>query len=1002
MKMMNKKIISCILFFVFCTTTIFCQKTFPVNDVQTNFHPTYAFINATIYISPENIIEKGTLIIKKNKIIAVGAEIIIPENAIKKDLNGKYIYPSFIDLYSNYGVKENNNNGKQIKYPQYISKTKGAYGWNEAVKPYINARDLFNIDEKKSKELREYGFGSVLTHNTDGIFRGSGCLVTLNNKKENEVFVADQISNHLSLNKGKSRQIYPRSLMGTISLIKQSLLDAEWYEKGGKKEQFNLTLESIKKLENLTQIIETNNKLDILRVSKIAEDFEIDFIIKGNGDEYQRIDELSKLNFKYIIPVNLPKAYKIEDIYDEEKISLGKLKHWELAVYNPSLLKRKKIKFCITSYGSDSKKSFYKNIKKTLNENFTEKDLLASLTTIPAKFIKEEKNLGSLEKGKIANFLIVSDNIFQNGIIEENWIQGEKYIINTDNKNYIKGKYNLTLEKNKYEIIINDLKSGKIIINDSINENLKIKIEKNNISFVAKIDLEYLRFFGIIDTVENIKILGEYKNEDGNIKNWSAIYKSPLKRKPDQHKNTKILNGKLWFPNKSYGWENLPKEKNIHFQNATIWTNEKEGILTNSHLLIYNGKILYVGVNPPEKEILKNKNFEIIDVKGRHITSGIIDEHSHIAISRGVNEGSQAVTAEVSIEDVINSDDINIYRQLAGGVTTAQLLHGSANPIGGQSAIIKLKWGFSPEKMKFPGADKFIKFALGENVKQSNWGDDEKYRFPQSRMGVEQVFYDAFLKTKKYEKEWNDYNSLSFKNKRKITPPREDIELNVLLEILNKQRFITCHSYVQSEINMLMKVADSMDFTINTFTHILEGYKVADKLKKHGAGASTFSDWWAYKFEVNDAIPYNAALLNKMGIVTAINSDDAEMGRRLNQEAAKAIKYGDLNEEDAWKLITLNPAKLLHIDNKVGSIKKDKDADIVIWTGNPLSVYSKVEQTFIDGICFFDIENDKNLRIKNKTEKNRIIQDMLKDKSNDKEKPMFKKQKLYHCDTLEP
>ena len=302
--------------------------------------------------------------------------------------------------------------------------------------------------------------------------------------------------------------------------------------------------------------------------------------------------------------------------------------------------------------------------------------------------------------------------------------------------------------------------------------------------------------------------------------------------------------------------------------------------------------------------------------------------------------------------------------------------------------------------MKIKNSDGFIKFALGENVKQSNWGSFENERFPQTRMGVEQVFYDAFYRAKSYKKSWEKYNRLSLKEKRKAIPPREDLELNALVEILNSQRFITCHSYVQSEINMLMHVADSMNFTVNTFTHILEGYKVADKMRKHGAGGSTFSDWWAYKFEVNEAIPYNATLLNNAGVVTAINSDDAEMGRRLNQEAAKAIKYGGTSEEEAWKMVTLNPAKLLHLDSHMGSIKVGKDADIVLWSNNPLSVYSKVIQTYVDGKLMFDLERDKELRERDLKERMRIIKLMSEDKnSNKKNKPKKVQEKLYHCDT---
>ena len=408
------------------------------------------------------------------------------------------------------------------------------------------------------------------------------------------------------------------------------------------------------------------------------------------------------------------------------------------------------------------------------------------------------------------------------------------------------------------------------------------------------------------------------------------------------------------------------------------------------------GKIVRIA---PNIDAPKTAFAKVIDAKGKHLTAGIIDEHSHIAISEGVNEGAQASSAEVRIGDVINSEDINIYRQLAGGVTTAQLLHGSANPIGGQSQIIKLRWGLTPEDMKYEKAPGFIKFALGENVKHSNAGDFNTIRFPQTRMGVEQVYYDYFTRAKEYEKAMNLFTSSKDKNK---TIPRRDLELDALVEILHDKRYITCHSYVQSELNMLMHVADSMGFKINTFTHILEGYKVADKMKAHHIAASTFADWWAYKYEVMEAIPYNAALLSKMGVVTSINSDDAEMGRRLNQEAAKAIKYGALTEVEALKLATLNPAKMLHIDDKVGSIKVGKVADLVLWTDNPLSINAKVDKTIIDGIIYYDAEEDLKLRNEIAKERDRIIQKMIKEKQGGAptQKVHPKKQKLYHCDTM--
>ncbi|MDA9325519.1 amidohydrolase, partial [Flavobacteriales bacterium] len=466
---------------------------------------------------------------------------------------------------------------------------------------------------------------------------------------------------------------------------------------------------------------------------------------------------------------------------------------------------------------------------------------------------------------------------------------------------------------------------------------------------------------------------------------------------------TDTITPSIWQPNKSNGLIQKITKKTILFKNATLWTNEEIGIVNSADIVISNGKIVAIGKNLDTTQIpnFENLNIDIVDASGKHITSGIIDEHSHIAISKGVNESSQAVTAEVSIADVINPDDHNIYRQIAGGVTCSQLLHGSANPIGGQSALIKLRWGSSAEDMKIKNCDGFIKFALGENVKQSNWGSFNTTRFPQTRMGVEQVFFDAFYRAKNYKKEWSNYNNLSIKQKRERLPPREDLELNTLVEILDGKRHITCHSYIESEINMLMHVADSMGFNINTFTHILEGYKIADKLKNHGAGASTFSDWWAYKFEVNDAIPYNAAILNQKGVITAINSDDAEMGRRLNHEAAKAVKYGDTSEEDAWKMITLNPAKLLHLDNRMGSLKVGKDADIVVWSENPLSIYAQVEQTYIDGNCYFDLTQNLLNKERDNREKIRIIKKLSKTKEKSKTKYKPAKEKLYHCDSIE-
>ena len=524
---------------------------------------------------------------------------------------------------------------------------------------------------------------------------------------------------------------------------------------------------------------------------------------------------------------------------------------------------------------------------------------------------------------------------------------------------------------------------------DSLNLSCNLKQDQDwaHLLFTSKDTLQqqFMRFSAKIDK-GNPNLNGTINFANGSTQKLTLI-KSDKQEKKKAKKDKKETKEKtvlpITYPNGAYGFTALPEPKTILFQNATVWTNEDEGVLLNTDVLVKDGKIAAIGQN------IKNKNARIIDATGKHLTSGIIDEHSHIAAA-SINEAGQNSSAEVSIEDVVDADDVNIYRNLSGGVTTIQILHGSANPIGGRSAIIKLKWGESAKNLIYNNSPKFIKFALGENVKQSNWGSYE--RFPQTRMGVEQTYVDYFSRAKSYDLK-----------KKSGQAYRVDLELEVLAEILNKERFISCHSYVQSEINMLMKVAERFNFNINTFTHILEGYKVADKMKAHGVGASTFSDWWAYKYEVNDAIPYNAAISNNVGVITAINSDDAEMSRRLNQEAAKAVKYGGTSEEDAWKMVTLNPAKLLHIDDKVGSIKVGKDADLVLWSDHPLSIYAKAEQTLIEGATYFDIDQDQELRKNITKERNNLIQMMLKAKNKGMKTQAIKvkKKQDMHCDTLD-
>ncbi|MBL1279500.1 MAG: amidohydrolase family protein [Fluviicola sp.] len=975
----------------------------PNNGAATSKPAYYALKNATIYISPGRIVNNATLLIKDDKIIDVGKGVKTPKDAVFIDCEGKIILPAFIELNSNIGMPELKKKAYTGR-PQYESSKKGSFYWNEAIHPEVDANLIYTSDAKKNEALIKMGFGYALTRQQDGVAQGNAAFVALTDGAKS-LLPNPELSSYFSFKKGNSRQSYPSSQMGSIALLRQLFYDAAWYKESAKDK--NLSLESLNNQLNGSLIFSTTDKLEILRANKIAHEFDLSFNYIGSGNEYEVIDQLMDLNSTLILPINFPKPYDVENPYVSRQIPLSDLKHWEMAPMNPMLLKQRGIDICLSSMQQKTAKDFWSNLRSAILHGLSVEDALNALTVQPSIITGVSEAVGTLDAGKFASFIIYDKSPFEESAkVLESWILGEQKVYAEKVNNDIAGKYNLIIQEKKFPVEIkgNSAKySGKLTYQYQGEESLqdstvKMKVIANENNVTLQFNIADTSWTGSVTLQgkSNPKF-GVFEGEGmlptGEWVKWTAVKtkKGDTKKKKKSTVVKDTLNYS-WFPNMAYGFDSIPQPETIVIENATLWTNEEEGIVKNATIILKNGKIDFIGTG----NYRTPNGARVIDAKGKHVTSGIIDEHSHIAISKGVNESGQAISAEVRIGDVINSDDINIYRQLSGGVTASQLLHGSANPVGGQSALIKLKWGHTTEEMLIPNADNFIKFALGENVKQSNWGSANKIRFPQTRMGVEQLYLDGFTRANVYAKEMADFK------KDGGSKPRIDLELEALSEILQSNRFITCHSYVQSEINMLMHVADSLGFKVNTFTHILEGYKLADKMVEHGVGGSTFSDWWAYKFEVNDAIPYNAALMSKQGVVVAINSDDAEMGRRLNQEAAKGVKYGGMSEIEAWKMVTLNPAKLLHLDDRMGSLKKGKDADVVIWSDNPLSILAKVEYTIVDGEILYSQENDLLLRKRNQAEKARIISKMLADETPKDEKRAFikKKQGHYHCNTI--
>ncbi|WP_192348673.1 amidohydrolase family protein [Algoriphagus sp. Y33] len=850
------------------------QETFPKNGVSDLRQGEYALINATA-VTSDKTVNNAVILIKGKKIIKLEAGLAVPKGFKVIDLKGKYVYPAFIDVYSNYGMPEvvmPPRTNPVIKREQIIPARAGAYNANDAIKADFDAGRAFALDQKKAKALRDQGIGTVSSFRPDGVARGTSVVLSLGEDQENELILKNEVSAYFSMDKGSSLQDYPHTLMGGISLMRQTWFDALWYGQLEEKPFVDLTLEALNRQLGIPWYFESPDWSMTLTVDKVSKELGKDFIIKGAGDEYQRIDKIREMGRQMVIPLNFPKSFDVSDSLFHDLISLKDMKHWEMAPLNLAYLAKNEVDFAITADGLDDPKVFLDHLKIAVASGLGANKALEALTKTPARFLGMENVLGGLEEGMYGNMIISTGPIFDFGSqLTEIWVQGKNY----------------------------------------------------KVSAKSTLDSAYVPAVTIDDNPE------------------------------------------MLYPFTAFGSEELPTSETMLIKGVTVWTNTEKGILKNHDVLIENGKISKVGEN------LKAGKVRVIDGTGRHLSAGIIDEHAHIAL-KAINE--MAInTSMVRMADVVNPEDIAIYRALAGGVVAAQLLHGSSDAIGGQSALVKLKWGGTAQDMMIDGADKFIKFALGENPKRSK--SDPSIRFPRTIMGLEQVYTDAFTNALEYEKLWKGVSTDGSSDKS-ASIPRRDLVNEAMLEIIHKRLFITSHSYVQSEMLMLMDVADRFDFTINTFTHVLEGYKIANEMQAHGVGGSTFSDRWNYKWEARNAIPYNTVLMSGQGVVTAVNSDSGETIRHLNQEAAKSIKYGGMDEQEALKLATLNPAILLHLDETMGTVEEGKSADIVLWSDSPLSIYAKAEKTIIEGAVYFDMERDLELRAQVAAERRRILSKM--------------------------
>ncbi len=981
-------IIRIVVLLLALATSLGAQTT-PPFGVRTKTPDLKAYTNARIVISPTQLIPSGTLVVDNGRVSAVGENVQIPAGAVVIDLKGKTIYPGFIDPYSQYGLPElERQRRERNRRPQYEAERKGADSWNDANHAEQLSVQEYSPDAKEVEDLLSQGITVVQSATLDGIFRGRSFVTLVDTGLTNDLLLKPQSWHFASFNKGSSTQEYPSSLFGSIALVRQSLLDADWYKKAHAAyklnprqpmPEFNLPIAALGQISSEPVVFETDDELSLLRAARISTEFKIPFIHVGSGHEYERAAEIAALGQPLIVPLNYPKPPSIKEAEDDVDVNLADLRYWEQAPFNAALLEKASIRFAFTSYRLKEPRQFLKNVRQAVNSGLTPATALAALTTIPAQLCGVESQVGSLESGKLANFIITDGDIFDESTrLVAIAVKGDRRDFLPLDQTDFRGNYSMNL--NSRELTLNlkgspDTVRGDVTFGETKLSLDQVSTSRDEITFALKLDSLGQKGVARFSFRKDDQALrGKVTMPDLSTSDITATFISAFQ--PDSTEKTKKKSAemvsKITFPNKAYGVTQLPPVANLLIKNATIWTSEAEGNLENTDLLIQNGKFARIG-----KGLAAPTGATVIDGSGKQITAGVIDEHSHIAASGDINEGTLVTSPEVRIGDIIDPDDINLYRAVASGVTTLQILHGSANPIGGQAQIIKPRWGASAEELKFANVTPTVKMALGENVKQSNWGEQYTIRYPQSRLGVESILRDVYQAAREYGDDWKKYNALSAKEKERTIPPRRDLNLEATLDIITNRMLVHCHSYVYTEILMLMRLAEEFGFKIQNFTHVTEGYKVADELVNHGATASSIVDWWAYKFEVYDAIPYNQAIMNERGVVTSINSDSPELGRRLAHEAAKSIMYGDMSQIDAIKMVTINPAKQLKIDDRVGSIKVGKYADMVIWNGNPLSIYSKPEMTLIDGRVYFSLESDLAAREAIRQEKAALIQKLL-------------------------
>ncbi len=1025
----------------------------PPNGPRSAEPGSWAIVGATVHTRPGVALEDHAVLMADGFIVGVvPASDAAVEGYRPFDADGMHVYAAFVDM------------GIEVEAPEHNADEAGAH-WHHMVMPRRRALAGEGLTDKESERLRGLGFGAAAVAPEDGIFRGVSGLVStaaeFDDPSEGTVpAYMDGVFQAVGFDRDRSgsTRAYPGSVTGAVSIIRQVLSDADWASATGAGPSALTPLSMPFPL-----VFDCESELMALLADDIAREFQRNAIIRGSGTEFRRLDAIAEAGWPVIVPLRFPAKPDLSSPGAIDALDLSALMEWEQSPTNARRLHDAGLVVAITSSNLPKGAKFYDNLRRAIDEGgLQEDDALAMLTTTPASLLGMSNALGAVEAGMRANVLITSGPVFdEDSERRAIFVDGRLHELEEAEEFPLDGTWAVLLGGEESQLRMT-FDGKKITFDDEGDEEAEptkgrnTKIDRG--SFRSMLDDEN----GDGDTyvlsgalTADGMIHGVGINPNGDAFEYAARrLEEPADDAEDESERDddavdpapEDFGG---YPFGPYAVAELPEQGTVLFTNATVWTSGPDGIIEDGFVLIDGGTISAVGTMADAPS--GDNGARVIDCEGRHITPGLLDCHSHTGLFRfGVNEAGQAVTAEVRIHDSLDPGDISWYRQLGGGITTVNSLHGSANPIGGQNAVHKNRWGARhPEDLLLEGAPSGIKFALGENVKQSNWGDRYTTRYPQTRMGVETLIRDRFTEAREYaahaervaaaqpriaelqqqmqqtqaeiqgkyppiainwalqpehtlDATWPsvvetgqvggiDPNELLadmrgaralFDKTQRLQQSlvqRRDLELETLAEILSGERLIHCHSYRQDEILMLCRIAEDFGFKIGTFQHALEVYKVAETVKEHAIGASNFSDWWAYKVEVQDAIPHAGPIQHEVGVLTSYNSDDNELARRMNLEAAKAVKYSDgrISPEEALKFVTINPAVQLGAGDLIGSLEPGKHADVVVWSGDPLSTYSRVLHTFVDGREMFSDAIDAAHRDRIAAERRRLIQKIV-------------------------